>query len=388
MQPSLVCNPRKSPLSGQKHKSAAFAPSTAYNHTTQQACHCRGTLIFSFFLISVALGLALGLGFYIAALQSYQKAARQGDLCKTLHGGHRRVRTPAGSQARSAFSLEVDNRPALLAVVGVNTCLECYERRHALRRTWFPASRDDTNRFLQNNGLLFKFVIGKSKDKGVNDVILREAKQYNDIILLDHEDAYLDLPTKMLKFFNELHQQYNAEYYVKADDDIYLRPDRLATMLARDRENPKTYIGCFKKGQVIRDPKQKWYEPASWLLGQEYFLHAYGPIYALSQQVVESFLVLGEIGLRMLSNEDTTIGLWMLALNVTHEDDRRLCEPQCNGKSIAVWDIPFTSGLFEPEKALLRLHADPVCSQTPTIDDPDDHPDGMLVQRTTAGGRM
>lgn len=47
---------------------------------------------------------------------------------------------------------------------------------------------------------------------------------------------------------------------------------------------------------------------------------------------------------RMFSNEDVTIGAWMLAMNVNHENNQALCEPECTEKSIAVWDIPKCSG--------------------------------------------
>jgi hypothetical protein len=48
--------------------------------------------------------------------------------------------------------------------------------------------------------------------------------------------------------------------------------------------------------------------------------------------------------LRMFSNEDVTIGSWMLAMNVYHEDNRAICDPRCTPTSIAVWDIPKCSG--------------------------------------------
>lgn len=49
---------------------------------------------------------------------------------------------------------------------------------------------------------------------------------------------------------------------------------------------------------------------------------------------------------RMFSNEDVTIGAWMLAMNVNHEHNHALCEPDCTPSSIAVWDIPTCSGLY------------------------------------------
>lgn len=49
---------------------------------------------------------------------------------------------------------------------------------------------------------------------------------------------------------------------------------------------------------------------------------------------------------RMFSNEDVTIGAWMLAMNVNHENEKALCEPDCSPTSIAVWDIPKCSGWY------------------------------------------
>ncbi|KOM43456.1 hypothetical protein LR48_Vigan05g106000 [Vigna angularis] len=164
------------------------------------------------------------------------------------------------------------------------------------------------------------------------------------------------------------------------------------------------------------------YEPLSNLLGKEYFLHAYGPIYALSADVVSSLVALknnrwllplhpqdgattvqrgktrfdetrraetvqrrcgedrsrdgaarlessdGATSFRMFSNEDVTIGAWMLAMNVNHENSRELCAPECTSTSIVVWDIPKCSGLCNPEKRMLELHQQESCAKSPTLD--------------------
>ena len=49
---------------------------------------------------------------------------------------------------------------------------------------------------------------------------------------------------------------------------------------------------------------------------------------------------------RMFSNEDVTIGAWMLAMNVNHENNLELCARECTSTSIAVWDIPKCSGWY------------------------------------------
>jgi len=148
---------------------------------------------------------------------------------------------------------------------------------------------------------------------------------------------------------------------------ISLCADRLSLLLAKERSHPQTYIGCMKKGPVFTDPKLKWYEPQSFLLGSEYFLHAYGPIYALSADVVASLVALRNNSFRMFSNEDVTIGSWMLAMNVNHENTHALCEPDCTESSIAVWDIPKCSGLCHPEVKKLELHQRKECTGGPTV---------------------
>ncbi|CAN0845458.1 Probable beta-1,3-galactosyltransferase 12 [Linum grandiflorum] len=261
------------------------------------------------------------------------------------------------------------DRPKLLGFVGIQTGFDSADRRAALRETWFPSDPDGLLRLEQATGLAFRFVIGYSKDPKKMQELQKEVETYRDFLIIDNEEEYLKLPYKTLTFFKAAHKHFEAEYYVKADDDIYLRPDRLATLLAKERTHSKTYIGCMKKGPVITDPKLKWYEKSGHLIGNEYFLHAYGPIYVLSAEIVASLAVARNN--RMFSNEDVTIGSWMLAMDVKHEDNRALCDPRCTPTSIAVWDIPKCSGLCNAASRMRELHKVDLCSKSPTLQ-PDD----------------
>ncbi|KAL3503134.1 hypothetical protein ACH5RR_037583 [Cinchona calisaya] len=251
--------------------------------------------------------------------------------------------------------------------VGVQTGFGSSGRRRALRRTWFPSDHQGLQRLEEATGLVFRFVIGRTSDKSKMSHFRSEVAEYDDFMLLDIEEEYSKLPHKTLAFFKAAYALYDAEFYVKADDDIYLRPDRLSLLLVKERSHSQTYLGCMKKGPVFTDPKLKWYEPLGHLLGNEYFLHAYGPLYALSADVAASLVALRNNSFRMFSNEDVTIGAWMLAMNVNHENNKLLCQPECTKTSIAVWDIPRCSGLCEPEKKLLELHANEICSKSPTV---------------------
>ncbi|MCD7448889.1 hypothetical protein HAX54_046983 [Datura stramonium] len=263
-------------------------------------------------------------------------------------------------------------RHKVMGFVGIQTGFGSVARRQSLRRTWFPSDHNGLQKLEEATGLAFRFVIGRTSDKSKMSALKKEVAEYDDFVLLDIEEEYSKLPYKTLAFFKAAYALYDSEFYVKADDDIYLRPDRLSLLLAKERSHSQTYLGCMKKGPVFTDPKLKWYEPLSSILGKEYFLHAYGPIYALSADVVASLVALRNNSFRMFSNEDVTIGAWMLAMNVNHEDNKQLCKPECTEASIAVWDIPKCSGLCNPEKKMLELHANDVCSKSPTLPSEDD----------------
>ncbi|KAK2986608.1 hypothetical protein RJ640_004364 [Escallonia rubra] len=271
-----------------------------------------------------------------------------------------------------------EKRHKVMGFVGIQTGFGSVGRRRSLRQTWMPSDHQGLQRLEEATGLAFRFVIGRTGDKSKMAELRKEVAEYDDFMLLDIEEEYSKLPYKTLAFFKAAYALFDSEFYVKADDDIYLRPDRLSLLLAKERSHSQTYLGCMKKGPVFTDPKLKWYEPLSYLLGKEYFLHAYGPIYALSADVVASLMKITKICLivrfysfRMFSNEDVTIGAWMLAMNVNHEDNRKLCAPECTTSSIAVWDIPKCSGLCNPEKKLLELHRIESCSSSPTLESED-----------------
>ncbi|KAM3195291.1 hypothetical protein ACQJBY_071414 [Aegilops geniculata] len=57
----------------------------------------------------------------------------------------------------------------------------------------------------------------------------REVEEYDDFVLLDLEEEYSRLPYKTLAFFKAAYALFDSDFYVKADDDIYLRPGEQET---------------------------------------------------------------------------------------------------------------------------------------------------------------
>nr|GEV41833.1 probable beta-1,3-galactosyltransferase 14 [Tanacetum cinerariifolium] len=79
-------------------------------------------------------------------------------------------------------------------------------------------------RLEESTGLAFRFVIGKTRDQSKMAELRKEVEGYDDFLLLDIEEEYSRLPYKTLAFFKAAYALYDSDFYVKADDDIYLRP--------------------------------------------------------------------------------------------------------------------------------------------------------------------
>ncbi|KAK4742492.1 hypothetical protein SAY87_000493 [Trapa incisa] len=241
----------------------------------------------------VVLGTCLMIGFsgFIFGLTAIFSSG--GQKCTSAEPRSVRVVWEKQGVSGSIGSSAVQNkRHKVMGFVGIQTGFGSTGRRRSLRQTWMPFDRQGLQRLEESTGLAFRFVIGRTQDKSKMSELKKEVAEYDDFLLLDIEERYSMLPYKTLAFFKAAYALYDSDFYVKADDDIYLRPDRLSLLLAKERSHSQTYIGCMKKGPVFTDPKLKWYEPLGHLVGSEYFLHAYGPIYALSADVVASLVAL------------------------------------------------------------------------------------------------
>lgn len=141
--------------------------------------------------------------------------------------------------------------------------------RSAIRRTW---------------GKVIKplFIVGLS-DNDTMSFIADEAEVFNDIIVEDFNDSYMNLTIKTafaMKHF--LRHFKHSKYFLKIDDDVLLNVDNLYNFL-RDIELPGNAI-IGRQGQSIkphRDRESKWYIP-HWLYGNDSFpQYIDGPAYLI-----------------------------------------------------------------------------------------------------------
>ncbi|KAI4374783.1 hypothetical protein MLD38_012735 [Melastoma candidum] len=232
-------------------------------------------------------------------------------------------------------------RRKYLMVIGINTAFSSRKRRDSVRTTWMPpvSKRKDLE---EEKGIIIRFVIGHSATSGgiLDRAIEAEDKKHGDFLRLEHVEGYLELSAKTKIYFATAVTLWDADFYVKVDDDVHVNIATLGATLGRHRLKHRVYIGCMKSGPVLAQKGVKYHEPEHWKFGEEgnkYFRHATGQLYAVSKDLA-TYISINRHVLHKYANEDVSLGSWFIGLDVEHIDDRRLCcgtPPDCEWKAQA-----------------------------------------------------
>ncbi|KAL9400371.1 hypothetical protein Peur_009332 [Populus x canadensis] len=214
-----------------------------------------------------------------------------------------------------------------LAVIGVYTGFGSHLKRKVFRGSWMP--RGDALKKLEERGVVIRFVIGRSANRGdsLDRNIDGENRSTKDFLILEgHEEAQEELPKKVKYFFSTAVQTWDAEFYVKVDDNINLDLEGLIELLEHRRRQDSAYIGCMKSGEVVTEEGKPWYEPEWWKFGDEksYFRHASGSLLILSKNLAR-YIDINSASLRSYAHDDISVGSWMMGVQATYIDDNRLC---------------------------------------------------------------
>ncbi|KAK8916011.1 putative beta-1,3-galactosyltransferase 6 [Platanthera zijinensis] len=241
-----------------------------------------------------------------------------------------------------------NKRPEVFFVMGIMTAFSSRKRRDSIRDTWRPQGHI-LRRLEKEKGIVVRFVVGhrilfsfcSSTPGGVLDrAIDAEEEQHQDFLRLNHVEGYHELSSKTQIYFSAAVAQWDADFYIKVDDDVHVNLGVLASNLARYRSKPRVYIGCMKSGPVLAKQGVKYHEPEYWKFGEEgnkYFRHATGQVYAISKDLATYISVNRHI-LHKYANEDVSLGSWFIGLDVEYIDERSLCcgtPPDCEWKAQA-----------------------------------------------------
>jgi beta-1,3-galactosyltransferase 1/2/3/4/5/7/8 len=169
--------------------------------------------------------------------------------------------------------------PKAFVVIGINTAFSSKRRRDSLRDTWVPRG-ENLRRLEKQKGVVVRFVIGHSATPGgaLDRAIDAEAAATGDFLRLDHVEGYHELSAKTRTYFTTAVATWDAEFYVKVDDDVHVNlgkahsyrthslhervagdPEQffydgagmLVNRFAMHRSRPRVYVGCMKSGPVL-----------------------------------------------------------------------------------------------------------------------------------------
>ncbi|GAA0162000.1 glycosyltransferase [Lithospermum erythrorhizon] len=226
-------------------------------------------------------------------------------------------------------------------VIGINTAFSSRKRRDSVRQTWMPQG-EKLRKLEEEKGIIIRFMIGHSATSNsiLDRAIDSEEAQHKDFLRLEHVEGYHELSAKTKIFFSTAVVKWDADFYVKVDDDVHVNLGMLAATLARHRSKPRIYIGCMKSGPVLAQKNVKYHEPEYWKFGEDgnkYFRHATGQIYAISKDLA-TYISINQPLLHKYANEDVSLGSWFIGLEVEHIDERQMCcgtPPDCEWKAQA-----------------------------------------------------
>lgn len=76
----------------------------------------------------------------------------------------------------------------------------------------------------KEKGIVVRFVIGHSTTPGgvLDKEIDTEEAEHKDFLRLDHVEGYHELSTKTRLYFSTITSLWDADFYVKVDDDVHL----------------------------------------------------------------------------------------------------------------------------------------------------------------------
>lgn len=158
-----------------------------------------------------------------------------------------------------------------------------------------------------------------------------EIKEHGDILMVDMR-GFEDAAKKTLAFYKAVAYDFSVDFIFKADKDVVIDLDALREYLLPQREKGNLYIGCMKSGEVVRSARQKWHEPEHWKFGDgqgrdrkaNYPRHAERQFLGVSHLVAKYLAQNAEV-MHFYANDDVSVGVWLLGLDVEYINERRFC---------------------------------------------------------------
>ncbi|CAG8439059.1 1096_t:CDS:2 [Acaulospora morrowiae] len=196
-----------------------------------------------------------------------------------------------------------------------------YRKRKAFRDTSIKLIPSNSNRI----SVSYRFILGNSPSAKVHSTlgqkILAESDEYGDIIIVPSSDLDSDLSHKLYKAF-EWANEYDFNYIIKTDDDVFVRMD----IISRELEELGSDKRYYWRGLGY------WNIPPSHDVDNKNSAFDYklpllppftaGVLYILSRDIIS--LIVTDAPRLFTKSEDQNLGVWLFPYNIKPIHDKRI----------------------------------------------------------------
>ncbi|UMM25836.1 hypothetical protein L5515_005490 [Caenorhabditis briggsae] len=263
---------------------------------------------------------------------------------------------------------EISGNPDILMIVSSNR--DNFARRNVIRKSWMNPGK---NKIVAEKRMKILFLVGvNSENEKENTVVLKEAQLFGDMIVVDLEDTYRNLPYKSLTIL--LYGQSKAAESVKLigkiDEDVIFYPDQLTPLINDGTINMSIsaiYGNKRNAGvEVVNKKTSKWFIPTSSFKCPLFPSYLYGPFYLTTRKAAERILKSTKHR-KFISAEDALIS-GLLAGDVGVEKKHLLfihmCDELTTDTEILAWHNSRNNAEFLESWENLRLSRCKACRKS------------------------
>uniref|UniRef100_A0A1I7U3J0 Hexosyltransferase n=1 Tax=Caenorhabditis tropicalis TaxID=1561998 RepID=A0A1I7U3J0_9PELO len=180
--------------------------------------------------------------------------------------------------------------PEILMIISSNC--DNFARRNVLRKTWISSEK---NQIIGDGRMKVLFLVGvASKNEKLNTVVLEEARVFGDMIVVDLEDIYVNLPFKSitLLLYGVSKTPSSVKMIGKIDEDVIFFPDQLVPIINKGTINMSTFSIYGEKWEAgvdvnHREDAGKWYVSKNSFKCMVYPSYLSGPFYLVTRKAAE-----------------------------------------------------------------------------------------------------
>ncbi|KAK6183916.1 hypothetical protein SNE40_006486 [Patella caerulea] len=171
----------------------------------------------------------------------------------------------------------------------VHTATHNFKKRRIIRETW--ANKN----LFKNISTRIVFVFGWTKNKIIQDLLVREQNIHGDIVQGDFLDHYHNLTHKGILAFRWISEYCNhSKLIVKVDDDVFVNPFLLIQDIIPKHRDSDRFMMCHSRGLgssgIMRGKLYQWGVENDEFRGYKTFpvVHCFGFFVIISPDIIES----------------------------------------------------------------------------------------------------